>query len=230
MTDQPTPPLHEQVRTLEADLVMCREQLAQETERAEKAERMATSPGSPLIQQADTYRRILAHSAIYTHTCIDPGRGSMSDQIIARLDELAAAESERDEWRDRALQSTDYEQQHGAQLPTPDATNPAQLRWAANLLEDFNLERGVHRYNGLNAETLVEAADHLEAAQQQADAEEELIEKAARTLAFAAERNDDGVTESEMWETYLIRESRRKYLDHARALHRAGLLQGGDEK
>lgn len=123
MTDQPTPPLHEQVRTLEADLVMCREQLAQETERAEKAEKMATSPGSPLVQQADTYRRM-----------------------------------------------------------------------------------------------------------QQADAEEELIEKAARTLAFAAERNDDGVTESEMWETYLIRESRRKYLDHARALHRAGLLQGGDEK
>lgn len=34
MTDQPTP-LHEQVRTLEADLVMCREQLAQETEHAE---------------------------------------------------------------------------------------------------------------------------------------------------------------------------------------------------
>ena len=41
MTDQPTPPLHEQVRTLEADLVMCREQLAQETERADTAEQTA---------------------------------------------------------------------------------------------------------------------------------------------------------------------------------------------
>lgn len=213
MTDQPTP-LHEQVRTLEADLVMCREQLAQETERAEKAEKMATSPGSPLVQQADTYRRILAHSAIYTHTCISPGRGSMSDQIIARLDELAAAESERDEWRE------------------PDATSPAQLRFVAAVIDELDGVVGLQadEWGPQNLRAMAHHIERLEAAQQQADAEEELIEKAARTLAFAAERNDDGVTESEMWETYLIRESRRKYLDHARALHRAGLLQGGDEK
>ncbi|WP_288337903.1 hypothetical protein [uncultured Gordonia sp.] len=214
MTDQPTPPLHEQVRALEADLVMCREQLAQETERAEKAEQMATSPGSPLVQQADTYRRILAHCAIYTHTCISPGRGSMSDQIIARLDELAAAESERDEWRE------------------PDATSPAQLRFVAAVIDELDGVVGLQadEWGPQNLRAMAHHIDRLEAAQQQADAEEELIEKAARTLAFAAERNDDGVTESEMWETYLIRESRRKYLDHARALHRAGLLQGGDEK
>lgn len=157
--------LIEQVRTLEADLVMCREQLAQESERAEEAVKEATSPGSPLVQQADTYRRILAHSAIYTHTCISPGRGSMSDQIIARLDELAAAESERDEWRDRAHQSTDYEQQHGVQLPTPDATNPAHLRWAAEVITALMGSSSI-----LVSMSFVHTeADRLEAAQQQPD-------------------------------------------------------------
>lgn len=223
----------EQVRTLEADLVMCREQLAQETERAEKAEKMATSPGSPLVQQADTYRRILAHSAIYTHTCISPGRGSMSDQIIARLDELAAAESERDEWRDRALQSTDYEQQHGAQLPIPDATNPAHLAFIdagiEALVQDWADGSQPQAVGRVQQAIRAEGA-RLEAAQQQADAEKSLIEKAAKVIAFAAERNDLGVTESEMWETYLASESRCKYLDYARALHAANLLRDGDHK
>lgn len=115
MTDQPTPPLHEQVRELEADLVMCREQLAQEAERAE---------------------------------------------------------AYRDAWRD--------------------------------LLG--------------------------EAAQQQADADEELIEKAARTLAFAVERNDDDVSESEMWGMCLTPESRFRYRNQARALLAANLLRDGGEK
>lgn len=218
MTDQPTP-LHEQVRTLEADLVMCREQLAQETERAERAEKSAYS--------RDEYTRFLDLINILGGRRLLPD-GTGNVESIADLARRVVRE--RDKWRDRALRSADYEQQHGAQLPTPDATNPAHWRFSADVIASAN---GFSRFRSDDTLVVVHLrreADRLEAAQQQADADKELIEKAARTLAFAAERNDDGVTESEMWETYLIRESRRKYLDHARALHRASLLQGGDEK
>ena len=282
----------------EADVVMCREQLAQETERAEKAVKEATSPGSPLVQQANTYCRILGHPAIYTHTGLHRGRPMcMSDQIIARLDELAEAESERDEWRDRA-------ESHA--LTEPDSTNPAHWRFAADVVASAD---GFSRFRSddtLVAVHLRREADRLEAARHlpsdlcgdlgpdslvkctrphghdgdhwhtgldgksrawayacadiepdslvrcqrpkghpgdhryedrygngigwQADADEELIEKAARTLAFAVERNDDDVSESEMWGMYLTPESRFRYRNQASALLAANLLRDGDQK
>ena len=179
MTDQPTPPLHEQVRTLEADLVMCREELAQETERAE------SSAAAMAVPYEDAY-----------------GAG--------------------------------YDD---APLPTPDATNPAHLRWAAKLLQLIVLRDGNAKYSNdygdnvdFRASTLKVRADRLEAAQQQADADEELIEKAARAMAFTAERNDDDVTEAEMWEECLVPESRVRYRRQARALLAANLLRDGDHK
>lgn len=188
MTDQPTPPLHEQVRTLEADLVMCREQLAQESERAEEAVKEATSPGSPLVQQADTYRRILGHSAIYTHTGV--ALMSMSDQIIARLDELAEAEAERDEWRRRAQ-------------------SWPGTRWACADTEPDSLVRcqkpkghpGDHRYEDSYGKGIG----------WQADADEELIEQAARVIAV------DSPPDSLDYDT-------------ARNLYAANLLRDGDHK
>ncbi|AZS12352.1 hypothetical protein SEA_KENNA_76 [Gordonia phage Kenna] len=75
-------------------------------------------PNSPLRQQADTYHRILRHPEIYRHTR-ECGK-SMSDQIMQRIDALAA---ERDHWRAEAEKAR-----------TPDASNPAHLRFAADVL------------------------------------------------------------------------------------------------
>ena len=117
-------------------------------------------------------------------------------------------------------------------LPTPDATSPAQLRFVAAVIDELDGVVGLQadEWGPQNLRAMAHHIERLEAAQQQADAEKSLIEKAAKVIAFAAERNDLGVTESEMWETYLASESRCKYLDYARALHAASLLQGGDEK
>lgn len=197
MTDQPTP-LHEQVRTLEADLVMCREQLAQETERAE------------------SYRLDVAA----LRDALDAPDDADVDQLI----DVVHAITELAEKAEYAAQ----------QLPTPDATNPAHLRWAAQVVDHYAGDVWDLKYETPNWPhvwaQMLSRADRLEAAQQQADADEELIEKAARTLAFAAERNDLGVTESEMWARYLVRESRRRYLNQARALLAANLLRDGGEK
>lgn len=259
MTDQPTPPLHEHVRTLEADLVMCREQLAQETERADGAVKEATSPGSPLVQQADTYRRILGHPAIYTHTGLHRGRPMcMSDQIIARLDELAEAESERDEWRDRAEsyrldvaairdaldapEDADIDQlidivhalteqvERAQQLPEPDATNPAHLRFCAGLLALISVREGNamasnHYGYGLpfTGNHLIDLAKHLEAAQQQADADEELVRQVGEVCrtTLSSLLGHLGITHVDRTDWAAVARD---------ALQAAGLLQGGDEK
>lgn len=189
--------LIQQVRTLESDLVMCREQLAQETERAE------------------SYRLDVA--------ALRDALDAPDDADVNQLIDVVHAITELAEKAEYAAQ----------QLPTPDATNPAHLAFIDAGIEalvqdwaDGSLPQAVGRVQqAIRAE-----GARLEAAQQQADAEKSLIEKAAKVIAFAAERNDLGVTESEMWETYLASESRCKYLDYARALHAASLLEGGDEK
>lgn len=70
--------------------------LEQAESRIAKLER-ELRPNSPLRQQADTYQRILRHPEIYRHTR-ECGK-SMSDQIMQRIDALAA---ERDHWRAEA--------------------------------------------------------------------------------------------------------------------------------
>lgn len=191
-----TDPLHEQVRTLEADLVMCREQLGQEAERAE------------------SYRLDVA--------AIRDALEAPEDADINQLIDIVHALTEQVE---------------NAQLPEPDHTNPAHLRFCAGLLALISVREGNamasnHYGYGLpfTGNHLIDLAKHLEAAQQQADADEELIEKAARTLAFAVERNDDDVSESEMWGMCLTPESRFRYRNQARALLAANLLRDGDQK
>lgn len=184
-------------RSTAADLVMCREQLAQETERAE------------------SYRLDVA--------ALRDALDAPDDADVNQLIDVVHAITELAEKAEYAAQ----------QLPTPDATNPAHLAFIDAGIEalvqdwaDGSLPQAVGRVQqAIRAE-----GARLEAAQQQADAEKSLIEKAAKVIAFAAERNDLGVTESEMWETYLASESRCKYLDYARALHAASLLEGGAEQ
>ncbi|WNM74480.1 hypothetical protein SEA_BEARBQ_78 [Gordonia phage BearBQ] len=111
-------------------------------------------PNSPLRQQADTYQRILRHPEIYRH--MRECNKSRSDQIMARIDDLAA---ERDHWRAEA------EKAH-----TPDASNPAHLRFAADIMAADP--------QGLDgAEWLRAAADRLES---EATADD-VVEKVAMT-------------------------------------------------
>lgn len=117
-------------------------------------------------------------------------------------------------------------------LPTPDATSPAQLRFVAAVIDELDGVVGLQadEWGPQNLRAMAHHIERLEAAQQQADADEELIEKAARTLAFAVERNDDDVSESEMWGMYLTPESRFRYRNQASALLAANLLRDGDQK
>lgn len=180
MTDQPTPPLHEQVRTLEADLVRCREQLAQETERAE------------------SYRLDVAA----LRDALDAPDDADVDQLI----DVVHAIAERAEKAEYAAQ----------QLPTPDATNPAHLRFISAILRKTKPkdvgERDCSRL-AILADAYLANADRLEAAQQQADADEELIEKAARVEVLWP--NGDAELVGPV---------------RARALHAANLLRDGGEK
>lgn len=178
-------------RSTAADLVMCREQLAQETERAE------------------SYRLDVA--------ALRDALDAPDDADVNQLIDVVHAITELAEKAEYAAQ----------QLPTPDATNPAHLRWAARMIDAHReMPRGTV---STPAAEMLHTADHLEAAQQQADADEELIEKAARTLAFAVERNDDDVSESEMWGMCLTPESRFRYRNQARALLAANLLRDGGD-
>ncbi|WHU45152.1 hypothetical protein QNM97_13935 [Gordonia sp. L191] len=177
-------------RSTAADLAKCRQQLAQEAERAE------------------SYRLDVA--------AIRDALDAPDDADINELVDVVHALTEQVEKADR--------------LPEPDHTNPAHWRFSADVIASAD---GFSRFR--SDDTLVAAhlrreADRLEAAQQQADADEELIEKAAMTLAFAVERNSCGVTESEMWKECLVPESRDRYLDQASALLAANLLRDGGEK
>lgn len=81
-------------------------------------------PNSPLRQQASVYLRVLRHPAIHRH--LREGAGSWSDQILARIDALAAAD------RDAAQSAT-----------LVDHTDPEQLRRAAGVIEGLGMDRGV---------------------------------------------------------------------------------------
>lgn len=130
---------------------------------------------------------------------------------------------ERDEWRDRAesyrldvaairdaLEAPEdadinqlidivhalTEQVEKAQLPEPDATNPAHLRFCAGLLALISVREGNamasnHYGYGLpfTGNHLIDLAKHLEAAQQQADTDEELIDRMVEAYFTAAHGN-----------------------------------------
>ena len=236
MTDQPTPPLHEQVRTLEADLVMCREQLAQESERAEKAlpEPDPTNPthwrwAAQVVEDEEQRQPLKPSFDRGDHYHLE----YTACHLRAEADRLEAAQHLPsdlcgDLGPDSLVKCTRPHGHDGDHWHTGLDGKSQAWAYACADIEPDSLVRcqrpkghpGDHRYedrygNGIGW---------------QADADEELIEKAARTLAFAVERNDLGVTESEMWARYLVRESRRRYLDQARALLAANLLRDGGEK
>ncbi|AXH48391.1 hypothetical protein SEA_FLORAL_59 [Gordonia phage Floral] len=81
-------------------------------------------PNSPLRQQASVYHRVLRHPAIRRH--LREGAGSWSDQILARIDALAAADCD-------AAQSA----------AVVDHTDPEQVRRAAGVIEGLGMDRGV---------------------------------------------------------------------------------------
>ena len=166
MTDQPTPPLHEQVRTLEADLVMCREQLAQETERAEsyRLDVAAIRGALDAPDDADVNQLIDVVHAI--------------TELAEKAEKMATSPGSPRQCRIRSLRgwSPPTTSSSGAQLPIPDATNPAHLQWTARMIElaqpGGDLPYRASQRNIL-AEHLRADADRLEAAQQQAIADEE---------------------------------------------------------
>ncbi|QOI66887.1 hypothetical protein SEA_BOSNIA_57 [Gordonia phage Bosnia] len=82
-------------------------------------------PNSPLRQQASVYHRVLRHPAIRRH--LREGAGSWSDQILARIDALAAADRD------------------GAQSASlVDHTDPEQLLRAAGVIEGLGMDRGIN--------------------------------------------------------------------------------------
>lgn len=176
--------LIEQVRTLEADLVMCREQLAQETERAE------------------SYRLDVAA----LRDALDAPDDADVDQLI----DVVHAITELAEKAEYAAQ----------QLPTPDATNPAHLRWAAQVVDHYAGDVWDLKYETPNWPhvwaQMLSRADRLEAAQQQAEVDEVAVTKVVEELTLAGIGND---TPSDYYEIAV-----------EGALIAAGLLQGGDEK
>ncbi|WVX88627.1 hypothetical protein SEA_CHEESETOUCH_85 [Gordonia phage CheeseTouch] len=155
-------------------------------------------PNSPLRQQADTYHRILRHPEIYRHTR-ECGK-SMSDQIMQRIDALAA---ERDHWR----------------AEVEKACTPARrLRAAANVLAEYQQHHGA---GCANADDLHAEADRLES---EATADD-VVEKVARVLAEAAHDDWDFIVQrGQDREAAVTRAIRDRYLDTARAV--AGLLRG----
>lgn len=97
------------------------------------------------------------------------------------------------------------------QLPTPDCDNPAHCRFVADMAVALGGDPDLG--DGVNADNVAfwrARADHLEA-EQQDDAAEVLVEKAARVIAV------DSPPDALDYDT-------------ARRLHAAGLLRGGDEQ
>ena len=113
-------------------------------------------------------------------------------------------------------------------LPTPDADNPAHLRWAADAIVAHarSLPGSPGNQRNVVAETLREAADRLEAAQAEKSSVDELVEKAARAIHDSDEQGKFPPKEWEARPDAL----RNDYRANARALYAAGLLADGGEK
>ena len=112
-------------------------------------------------------------------------------------------------------------------LPTPDAANPAHLRWAADAIVAHarSLPGSPGNQRRVVAETLRESADRLEAAQAEKASVDELVEKAARVI----HDSDEHKFPPGGWE---VRPEalRNDYRANARALLAAGLLADGGDK
>ena len=139
--------------------------------------------------------------------------GTSLDRTVADAARRLIADTDALQRRaERAESDAEHDGHHV--LPTPDATNPEHLRWVANLLGSLpGLPTGIQgcaqtwgsREVAWSPQDVRVVADRLEAAHQQADANEELIEKAAAVIA--CECTDRGA---------------------ARALLAAGLLAAAD--
>lgn len=113
-------------------------------------------------------------------------------------------------------------------LPTPDADNPAHLRWAADAIVAHarSLPGSPGNQRNVVAETLREAADRLEAEQPEKSSVDELVEKAARAIH---DSDEQGKFPPKEWEAR-PETLRNDYRANARALLAAGLLADGGEK
>ena len=109
-------------------------------------------------------------------------------------------------------------------LPTPDADNPAHLRWAADAIVAHarSLPGSPGNQRNVVAETLREAADRLEAAQAEKSSVDELMEKAARVMREASS-NRHAFQNDPPWEKE-SQHVRAAWIATARALYAAGLL------
>ena len=113
-------------------------------------------------------------------------------------------------------------------LPTPDAANPAHLRWAADVVaevaEVLFPDCGIPNTALLSAEDLCSEADRLEAAQAEKSSVDALVEKAARAIHDSDEHfppKEWGARSEAL---------RNDYRANARALLAAGLLTDGGDK
>lgn len=107
-------------------------------------------------------------------------------------------------------------------LPTPDADNPAHLRWAADAIVAHarSLPGSPGNQRNVVAETLRESADRLEAAQAEKASVDALVEKAARAIH---DSDEQGKFPPKEWGAR-SEALRNDYRANARALLAAGLL------
>ena len=109
-----------------------------------------------------------------------------------------------------------------ATLPTPDATNPADVRRAAMVMEQLALSEGWYCKSFVTR--LRTTADRLEAAQAENVSVDELVEKTARAI-----HDSDEHFPPKEWEVR-SEDLRNDYRANARALLAAGLLADGGDK
>ncbi|RPA65767.1 hypothetical protein EF294_03250 [Gordonia oryzae] len=143
-----------------------------------------------------------------------------TSQIRAVVDDLLTDLAETENARQSAQAKV-----FAPQLPEPDPTKPANWRFAADVIAAAD---GFSRFRADDTLVVVHLrreADRLEAAQQQADADEELIEKAARVLY---ERTDWSGCAGSAWDA-LDSAYQKPWIDMARALHAANLLRDGEK-
>lgn len=109
-----------------------------------------------------------------------------------------------------------------ATLPTPDATNPADVRRAAMVIEQLAPSEGWYCKSFVTR--LRTTADRLEAARAEKSSGDALVEKAARVI-----HDSDAHFPPKEWEE-CSGALRNNYRANARALLAAGLLADGGEK
>ncbi|MGB3302664.1 MAG: hypothetical protein WBA98_08240 [Gordonia sp. (in: high G+C Gram-positive bacteria)] len=108
----------------------------------------------------------------------------------------------------------------------PEPTAWETLRAAALIMSDIAGVNPSRTESHLRDTAFRLEAEHAAAqAEAAADAARDaLIEKAAQTIAYAIEPNDDDVSADYLWKRYLAHGSQERYRANARALADAGLL------